>query len=123
MFVDIVNECLTASCRTQAPSAAITGVPKQRELTEPVGFNLESVRRAEASRLKLLQLLRAKEDELARMRTDSFKVAPAPDFSRPFAPQPSSKELTTFKEFSLESSVRHERAVSRQRCAIKLITF
>ena len=58
------------------------------------------------------QQLRLERDELeaARLREASVRAAPMPDFSHPFKPQPSDKELTEFKVFELESLDRHQRA-------------
>ena len=81
-----------------------------RELTEPKEFHLESVRRSQVAKIHQQMRLEQDEIEAAKLREASVKAAPMPDFSHPFKPQPSDKELTEFKLFELESLDRHERA-------------
>ena len=86
-----------------------------RELTEPKEFHLESVRRSQIAKLNQQLRLEREQEELARLREESVRAVPMPDFSHPFKPQPSLKELTEFKAFELESLDRHQRAKEERR--------
>jgi hypothetical protein len=85
-----------------------------RELTEPQEFRLESVRRSQQSRV-----LRDQQEERIRVAVaaarDGLPALPAPDFSRPFVPQPSVRPLTEFSVFQLQGEERHLEAAAAMR--------
>lgn len=96
-----------------APAPAAWG---PRSLTEPEEFVLQSTRRTELARVVREQAQQRREAEAVALR-EALKAHPLPDFSHPFVPQPSSKELTEPSDFQLKSIDRQRQAREARRVA------
>ena len=85
-------------------------------LTEPKEFHLRTAERGLQHQAVLIRRLQQQEMALSKAR--EVHAMPVPQLSKPFVPRRSSKDLTEFEEFDLQSVMRHQAASAAFREAI-----